>query len=57
MSDKKEFKVFTMQAEIDLLAAFKLVCQSNDETQSQVVRRLMRQYIDANEQPEILPKS
>lgn len=53
MSDKK---VFTMQAEKDLLALFKAACESNDETQSQVVRRFMRQYIERDKQPDLFVK-
>ena len=54
MSDKR---LFSMQADTDLLASFKAVCDSNDETQSQVVRKLMRQYIDKNNQPDMFTKS
>lgn len=54
MSDKR---LFSMQADTDLLASFKAVCDSNDETQSQVVRKLMRQYIDKNKQPDMFAKS
>ncbi len=48
-----EKRVFTMQADIDLLELFKATCESNDETQSQVVRKFMREYINKNEQPDI----
>ncbi len=43
MSDKK---VFTMQAEKDLLALFKAACESNDETQ----------YIERGKQPDLFVK-
>lgn len=49
-------KVFTMQAEEDLLASFKACCESNDVTQSQVVRSFMREYINKNKQPDIFIK-
>lgn len=50
MADKK---VFTMQAEKDLLASFKSCCEANDETQSQAVRAFMREYVAKNKQPDI----
>lgn len=53
MSDKK---VFTMQAEEDLLASFKACCESNDQTQSQAVRSFMRDYIAKNKQPDMFAK-
>lgn len=46
-------RIFTMQADIDLLELFKAACENNDETQAQVVRRFMREYISENEQPEL----
>lgn len=46
-------KVFTMQAEEDLLASFKACCEGNDQTQSQVVRSFMRDYIAKNKQPDM----
>lgn len=56
MTDRKEVmmskrsriadkKMFSIQAESDLLEAFKDACENNDETQSQVVRRFMREYV------------
>lgn len=45
-----------MQAEEDLLASFKACCESNDVTQSQLVRSFMREYINKNKQPDIFTK-
>jgi len=38
--------VFTLKLEPDLRRAFVAVVQANDQTASQVVRDLMREYID-----------
>lgn len=54
MSDKK---LFSMQADSDLLVSFKAACESNDESQSQVVRKMMREYISKNQQPDIFTSS
>ncbi len=50
-------KVFTMQAEEDLLVSFKACCEANDQTQSQVVRSFMRDYIAKNKQPDMFAKA
>jgi hypothetical protein len=38
----------------DLKKAFDLACQSNDQTASQVIRALMRDYVKQNAQGDLL---
>lgn len=46
-----------MQADDDLLTTFRAVCEANDQTQAQVVRKLMKEYIAKNKQPDLLTAS
>lgn len=49
-------KMFSIQAEAELLELFKVTCERNDQTQSQIIRQCMREYINTNKQPEQLTK-
>lgn len=55
MTDKK--RLFSIQAEDDLLTSFKAACEANDLTQSQVLRSFMREYVKSNKQIDLFATS
>lgn len=50
MSEKR---LFSMQADDDLLTSFRMACEANDMTQAQVVRNFMRDYIRTHGQGDL----
>lgn len=53
--DKVHEKTLTVRLPADLLAAFHAAVDRNDQSASQVIRALMRDYVRAHAQPEIFP--
>lgn len=46
--------LFQLRLPIELQKAFKEACAANDQTASQVVRAMMRDYVKANAQGDLL---
>ena len=49
--------VMQIRLPADLLKAFQGACDTNDQTASQVVRAMMREYVRANAQGDLLKGS
>ena len=46
--------VMNIRVPADLKTAFEIACKGNDQTASQVIRALMRQYVKQNAQGDLL---
>ena len=49
--------ILNLRLPADLKAAFEDACKGNDQTASQVIRALMRQYVKQNAQGDLLRRA